>query len=233
MVLLVPAMLIAGCSGGDDDVASSTTFAPARTNPPLPTTPATSSESSADDTTTSTSASDVTAPSTTSDSSTSPSVVTVTSIPDDTAPTTDPDEFDWVAIVQELSDVLVELQGAPDPTRVTEFCFDSENDCQNVQGEAIRQFAAEGWRAIDFPRSQILSAELNSTADDLPPSEAPFVVILVDKGAADFSAARVVDADGELVFEITSDGAGGRSNWILSRNASQRWRVVSIQSLGK
>lgn len=233
VVLLVPAMLVAGCSG-DDDVASSTTFAPPLTNPPLPTSPTPTSESPVGDTTTSVESDDSTVPSTTPDegSSTTSATVTVTTAPDETTAATDPDEFDWVAIVQGLSDVLVELQGDPDPERVTEFCFDSENDCQNIQGEAIRQFASEGWVTLDFPRSTILSAELNLTAEDLPPSEAPFVVILVDKGAADFSSARVVDAAGDIVFEINSDGAGGRSNWVLSRNDDGLWRVVSIQSLG-
>lgn len=233
VVLLVPAMLIAGCSGGDDDVASTTTFAPPLTNPPLPTSPTTEG-ASVDEAPTTTGPVGSTSPTTAPDpgSSTSSSMVTVTSTPDDTTATTQPDEFDWVAIVQGLSDVLVELQGDPDPERVTEFCLDSENDCQNIQGEAIRQFASEGWVTLNFPRSSILSAELNLTAEDLPPSEAPFVVVLVSKGPADFSDTRVVDAEGEVVFEITSDGAGGRSNWMLARSAEGTWRVVSIHPLG-
>ena len=234
VVLLVPAMLIAGCNGGDDDVASSTTFAPPATNPPLPTSSTMGEASGEDDpTTTSTDSVDTTAP-TTSDAvttSTSSSMVTVTTAPDDTTVSTDPDEFDWVAIVQGLSDVLVELQGAPDPDRVTEFCFDSANDCQNVQGEAIRQFASEGWVTLNFPRTEVLSAELSATEGDRPVAEASFVVILVTTGPEDFSDTRVVDSSGDLVFEFESGGDGGRGQWLLARDEGGPWRVVGIQGL--
>lgn len=233
VVLLVPVMLFAGCSGGDDDVASTTTFAPPLTNPPLPASSTTDEPSDEESTTTSTGPVGSTSPTTAPDpgSSTSSSMVTVTSTPDDTTATTQPDEFDWVAIVQGLSDVLVELQGDPDPERVTEFCLDSENDCQNIQGEAIRQFASEGWVTLNFPRTEVLAAELSATEGDRPISEAAFVVILVSTGPEDFSETRVVDPSGETVFEIDGDGGGGRGQWLLARNDEGAWRVVGIQGL--
>jgi hypothetical protein len=95
----------------------------------------------------------------------------------------------------------------------------------------VQQFADEGWHAIDFPTVPILSAELNATAGGAPVDESPFVIILVTKGDADFSDAKVLDEDGELVFAIDSDGLGGRANWLLSRNDLGEWRTGAIMGL--
>jgi hypothetical protein len=136
-----------------------------------------------------------------------------------------------VGVVQGLADVLVELQGAPDPERISEFCFESENDCQNIQGESVRQFAEEGWVTIDFPRTDVRTAELSATEGDRRIEEAAFVVILVTTGPEDFSNTRVVDASGDEVFSFDARGDGGRGQWLLARNDDGAWRVLGIQGL--
>ena len=224
-LLLLPLALVAvACNGGDD--ATPTTLPP-QTSPPLPTMPPELTTVATEPT--STEPSVTTEPDVTTTTAT-PAPTTTTTLADTTA-TTQPGDPDWVAIVQGLLDVLVELQGAPDAARVTEFCFDAENDCQNIQGEAIRQYDEEGWRTLDFPSEVVLSAELSATQGDQPLDEAGFVVVLVTTGPQDFSNTRVVDSSGELVFTMNADGDGGRGQWLLARNDAGAWRVISIQGL--
>ena len=229
MVLLVPAMVLTGCSGGDDDVASSTTFAPPLTNPPLPTSPTSDEPSDDESTTTSPGPVDTTSPETTPDegSSTTSSTVTVTSAPDDTTP----DNSDWREIIQGLLLVFEELQADPRADRVDEFCAAGENDCQNVQGEAVRQFDEERWRAIGYPATTVIDATLSATANDDPVESAAFVVVSVTTAIPDFGDARVVDESGDLVFKIESSGGSGRANWLLAQDEGGAWRVLSIAGL--
>jgi hypothetical protein len=92
----------------------------------------------------------------------------------------------------------------------------------------VQQFADEGWHAVDYPSTTLVEVELVATAQDLPVDQSPFVIVGVTTGDVDFTDARVVDGDGEVVFDIVSDGLGGRANWILNRDAESRWRVAAI-----
>ncbi len=223
VVLLVPALLVAGCSG-DDDVASSTTFAPPLTNPPLPTSPSTTAPAEAATTTTTAAVEGAsTTPATTA--TTSPDS---TSVPRDT---TAPETIEWRAIIERLLLVFEELQAEPQADRVDEFCAAGENECQNVQGEAVRQFDEEGWRAIDYPTTSVIDATLSATANDEPVESAAFVVVSVTTEIPDFGDARVVDESGDLVFKIESSGGSGRANWLLARDHDGAWRVLSIVGL--
>ena len=231
VVLLVPAMLIAGCNGGDDDVASSTTFAPPATNPPLPTSSTMGEASGEDDpTTTSTDSVDTTAP-TTSDAvttSTSSSMVTVTTAPDDTTVSTDPDEFDWVAIVQGLYDTLDDINAAPDVSRIDEFCVVVESPCRSAQGAQVEALVRDGWRVVDIPRTEVLAASFVATADGKPPLESTLVILAVELAEAE-DGGQVVDADGTVLFEITAgDGLGGPASWFVRHIAGVGWRVFEI-----
>ena len=227
-VFLMSSLLLTACSGDDDAAATSTTFAPPRTNPPLPTTTATTTAES-----TSTTAVTTTEVDTTTDPSvphsTSTTTETVASEPTTAASVVV--EPNWQEIIQRLVLVFEELQRRPDAERVEEFCAGGENECQDVQGEAIRQFAAEGWHAVDYPATPVVSATLSATADDAPVESAAFVIVLVSTEIPSFEAARVVDDSGELVFDIKSSGGSGQANWLLTRSDDGAWRVLSIVGL--
>lgn len=231
VVLLVPAMVLTGCSGGDDDVASSTTFAPPLTNPPLPTSPTSDEPSDDESTTTSTGPVDTTSPDTTPEegSSTTSSTVTVTSAPDDTTATTQPDEFDWVAIVQGLYDTLDDINADPDVLRIDEFCVDVESPCRDVQGAQVEALVRDGWRVVDVPRTEVLRAEFTATADGKAPLESTLVILEVELMPAQ-DGGQVIDADGTVLFEITADDSASiRANWLVRHIDGVGWRVFEIQ----
>ncbi len=228
VVLLVPAMLVAGCSG-DDDVASSTTFAPPETNPPLPTS-STMGEVSGEDATTAPESADTTAPTTSAavTTSTSSSMVTVTTNPDDTTPTTDPDEFDWVAIVQGLYDTLDDINADPDVLRIDEFCVPVESPCRSAQGAQVEALVRDGWRVVDAVPIPVTSVALKTTVDGRPPAESTLVVLDVTIGPSDGSVGQIVDANGNVLFDIEADEDGGTETWFVRRGTSGNWRVYEI-----
>ena len=228
MVLLVPAMLVAGCSG-DDDVASSTTFAPPLTNPPLPTSGSTSGEMSEEDVTpSSVGSTDSTPPSTTPDEGTSTTSSTVTMTTDDTTATTQPDEFDWVAIVQGLYDTLDDINAAPAVSRIDEFCVPVESPCRSAQGAQVEALVRDGWRVVDAVPIPVKSVTLKTTVDGRPPAESTLVVLDVTIGPSEGSVGQIVDANDNVLFDIDADEDGGTETWFVRRGTGGSWRVYEI-----
>ena len=166
----------------------------------------------------------------------STTLVTVTT-PTTTEPsptaTNDPTDPDWLAIVTALSLTIGDLQANPDPQRISEYCA-PDSPCFNEQGSSIVTLAESGWHTVDRPPFPVVSAELTATLDDLPIAEAPLVVVRVTREVIDVGDARVVDANGELVYEIVVDDVPGtlsRSLWSLVRIDTGDWRVFDIEAL--
>lgn len=231
MVLLVPAIVLAGCSGGDD-VASSTTFAPPLTNPPLPTSATSDEQSDDESTTTSSGPGDTTSPDTTPDegSTTTSSTVPATSAPDGTTATTQPDEFDWVAIVQGLYDTLAEINSAPAIERIGDFCVSVESPCRERQGAQIESLVSDGWRVVDPVPIPVQSVEFETTVDGREPLESTLVVLNVVVEPREGVVGTIVDSSGETLFEVEDETTEPTPvAWFVRFETDTGWRVFETQ----
>ena len=227
--------LVAACAGDDDSTVPST-FAPA-TSPPLVTLPpelTTTTVRTSDSTMASASTVEPSvdvAPSTTSadpGSATSSSVVTVTTI-DVTPPPTAPGEPDWVAIVQGLYATLDDINADPSIDRIDEFCVDVQSPCRETYGAQTQSLIDAGQRIVDVVPTPVEAVELRTTADGQPPDLSTLVQLDVTIGPQSGSLGKIVDAQGEVVFDIRSDSDGEQSIAWFVRNVPDRgWRVFEI-----
>lgn len=142
--------------------------------------------------------------------------------------TAEPDEFDWVDIVQGLYDTLDDINADPDISRIDEFCVEVASPCRDTQGAQVEALVRDGWRVVDLPRTEVIDAEFTATADGRSPLASTLVILAVELAPAE-DGGRVVDADGTAVFEITADGAVGvRANWLIRHIEGVGWRVFEI-----
>ena len=223
-VLLLPLALVAvACNGGDD---TAPTTLPPQTSPPLPTTPPelTTVDSTSDSTGSTTTTGLTTT--TSGDGTTTSSTMTVTTV-DDTTVTTQPGEPDWVAIVQGLYDTLDDINADPSIERIDEFCVDVESPCRDEQGAQIEALVRDGWRVVDVPRTEVVAASLNFTADEEPPLVSTLVAVDVELGPPT-DGGRILDSDGNLLFEIVVEPSDGRETWFMRHLGGGEWRVFEI-----
>ena len=75
-----------------------------------------------------------------------------------------------------------------------------------------------------------MSVEFNGTFDDQPLEEATGVSLKVVIEASDLSGAQILDSDGNVEFDLTSDNEPGElltAFWLLART-DDGWRVARI-----
>ena len=144
-------------------------------------------------------------------------------------PATNPGDPNWVEIVQELLVTLHSINEKPVASRIDEFCLPGENDCQSTFGQDIQAFIDNGWHTQGVPDPIVLTAELTSTAEDLPVDEAFWVLIRATTAPEDLTDAAIVDENGEVVLNIVgAEPNGAESLDIYLVQGAGGWRVLSI-----
>ncbi|MDW3216927.1 MAG: hypothetical protein R8G01_23250 [Ilumatobacteraceae bacterium] len=160
------------------------------------------------------------------------SMVTVASTPDDTTATTQPDEFDWVAIVQGLYDTLADINTSPAIDRVSEFCVAVESPCRDRQGAQIETLVRDGWRVVDPVPIPVVSAEFDSTADGREPIDSTLVVLNVVVGPRDGVVGTIIDANGDVLFEVDDETTEPTPvTWFVRFEPDVGWRVFETRGI--
>lgn len=138
---------------------------------------------------------------------------------------------DWLEIVSKLSLTLDEITINPDPSRIGEVAA-LDGTWATVGGSGIRNMHEAGQRIVGLEPTEVVSVELEGTLDDLPVAEAGLVTLRVTTAAPDLSDAHVVDADGEVIYDLTNETEPGQLRegiWILVRT-DNGWRIEDIRS---
>ena len=228
-------LVTTACSSTSDTATPATTAAsPTTTTNPTNTTAAT------EPSTTTTSA--ATEPSTTTTSTpTTTETPTITeappstteSTPTTTPPATNPDDPNWLEIVQALVELQHELREAPDSARIEEYCVGGENTCNAMQGDEIRNLESEGWRVDGAPEPEVLSVRVIQTADGAPPLDALWVLLEVETVRPDQTGVTIVDETGAVVFNLTNTGDSPTifANFMVTSGGTNSWRVLAIEDL--
>ena len=221
LVLAIALAASTGCSG-DDDTAESTQ---------TPSTPPPTDVDATSTVPTTTTAPSTTSTSTTSQPTTTTAPSTTSTSPPTTAATTVSGEPDWFEIVSDLSSTLDEVTSDPDPSRIGEFAA-LDGTWASIGGSGIRNMHEAGQRIVGLEPTEVVSVDFEGTLDDRPVAEAGLVTLRVTTAAPDLSDAHVVDADGEIVYDLTNETEPGdlrEGIWILVRT-EDGWRIEDIRS---
>ena len=133
--------------------------------------------------------------------------------------------------MQDLLTTYNDIQANPDVDRIEEFCLGGENPCQDEQGEEVRRFVEDGWRAVGVPVPTVLRAELIDSTDELPQAIRQYVV-RVETQDGDLSEAAVVDINGNKLFDIASDPDQQRRTFnVRLISVGNGWRVIGTASV--
>jgi hypothetical protein len=223
LLAVAAALALVACDGDDgpDGTTTAGTVAPTSTSTSTPGT-----TTSPPDTTPSTPASANTAPGSTDPATTDTPPVTDT-------PTSPPiGEQDWAAILEALSARQVALYATPDLSRIGEYCWpgsDCELNLEAQLGDAIaRGEHIEGQHPFDVV--EILSAAVGE-----PTEVGTTVIVDVVVGPTTPPPARIVDAAGNVVDELSLTTTNTRGRAILlswPADPELPWRVVTIESQG-
>lgn len=247
LVLGTIALVASACGGGDDDAeptgdesaatAESAESAESAEGTSESEAVAATDEAASDDATESSSESSSettpleTTPPNTADSSeatTPPATEATTAEPAvTTAPESDPTEtadpataFDWVAIVQQLVIDLDRIGREPAIELVDAACA-PDSQCSEENLNVVETLTSQGLRLAGGGASEVVSVEYVGTVGDVPFAEATGIVLDVSLRTADGEPATLVDADGNVVQELSSDiepGTVFTSFWVLSRS---------------
>jgi hypothetical protein len=210
-ILLAVAVLAVGCS--DDDTADPSTAATAATAPSTTEAPTTTA-----------------APTT----STTEAPPTTTAPPSTASPASTPATIaadDWPAILTELSRRQVALYAAPDLSRIGEYCMPA-TDCARQLEAQLGDYIARGEHVEGQQPFTVVAVEKVLEGEPSPLGAITDVVFVV--GPTALPAARIVDANGNVVDTLSTTTTNTRGRFLLAKwdDAALPWRLVMAESLG-
>jgi hypothetical protein len=146
-------------------------------------------------------------PTTSTSTTSSPVPSTETTVATPTSPPTSPpgsnpvENEDFVAVVQDLLDLRLAIDGSPDPTRAQEVYVNGSQNWQYFENQLANK-QRDGLRTVEQDRTLVLSALVGSVPPET--SFAEFVeVVAVQQYPTNWG--RIVDGDGNTVFDLVPD----------------------------
>lgn len=141
------------------------------------------------------------------------------------------DRVDWVAVVDGLLGAQYLLLTEPDVEGIAEVCL-PESNCSETFGSTISFLVASDLRAARVNDPEIVGVDFLGTRGDAPLAEALGVDLKVREVIPDPPGNELIDADGNVVQEVSSDSRfapGDVVEYVMQigrTDVGAPWRIV-------